>query len=580
MKKLFILLLLLFSFVQAKSENIYVEPGGSIYEAIQKARNLRRLGKDSVISIILKGDEYILNEPLILRPEDSGTEKYPLIIKSAEGKSAKISSKRIITDWERSNSSKLWISFAPPCKTGNSLLSIRQLWKNGKKQLRSNQFKKYELDRILDFNTKERTISIPTPKFLFEYDKDDQLEILIHQRWAIAILRINNYKIEGNITKLYFCEPESHLEFLHPWPQPIINGKKGSSSYCLQNSIYLLDEPGEWYQDENNCIFYNFANDIKNDEFCCAELESLFKIEGSSLGKVKNITIQGITFEYSAWKRPSEKGLVTLQGGFAITEAYKLHEAGLPWNENLENQAWIERPEAAISVEWAENIKIENCSFNHLSGTALDFGKGVKNSSILNNKFSDIGGTAIMVGSFGEGATEVHNPIIIPDNEFTENINIKNNIIIDATNEDWGATGIAAGYVRHTNIENNRIDNINYSGICVGWGWTSHFTGMCDNHIRNNSITNFAKMLYDAGGIYTLSNQPASSIENNYIDKIGNSPYTTNNRGFYIYLDEATDGYTIKNNWCPENKFGDNKPGPDIILENNGINAKINISNK
>lgn len=580
MKKLFILLLLLFSFVQAKSENIYVEPGGSIYEAIQKARNLRRLGKDSVISIILKGDEYILNEPLILRPEDSGTEKYPLIIKSAEGKSAKISSKRIITDWKRENSSKLWISFAPPCKTGNSLLSIRQLWKNGKKQLRSNQFKKYELDRILDFNTKERTISIPTPKFLFEYDKDDQLEILIHQRWAIAILRINNYKIEGNITKLYFCEPESHLEFLHPWPQPIINGEKGSSSYCLQNSIYLLDEPGEWYQDENNCIFYNFANDIKNDEFCCAELESLFKIEGSSLDKVKNITIQGITFEYSAWNRPSEKGLVTLQGGFAITEAYKLTEAGLPWNENLENQAWIERPEAAISVEWAENIKIENCSFNHLSGTALDFGKGVKNSSILNNKFSDIGGTAIMVGSFGEGATEVHNPIIIPDNEFTENINIKNNIITDATNEDWGATGIAAGYVRHTNIENNKIDNINYSGICVGWGWTSHFTGMCDNHIRNNSVTNFAKMLYDAGGIYTLSNQPASSIENNYIDKIGNSPYTTNNRGFYIYLDEATDGYTIKNNWCPENKFGDNKPGPDIIWENNGINAKINISNK
>ena len=580
MKKLFLILLLLFSFVQAKSENINVKPDGSIYEAIQKARNLRRLGKDSIITIILEGDEYILDGPLILRPEDSGTKKYPLIIKSADGKSAKISSKRIISDWKRENSSKFLFSWAPKSKYGNNLLKIRQLWKNGKKQLRSNQFKKYELDRILDFSTKERTISIPTPKFLFEYDKDDQLEILIHQRWAIAILRIKNYKIEGNITKLYFCEPESHLEFLHPWPQPIINGGKGSSSYCLQNSIYLLDEPGEWYQDENNCIFYNFANDIKNDEFCCAELENLFKIEGSSLNKVKNIIIDGITFEYSAWNRPSEKGLVTLQSGFAVTEAYKLHEAGLPWNKNLENQAWIERPVAAVSVEWAENIKIENCNFNHLSGTALDFIKGVKNSSILKNKFSDIGGTAIMIGSFGEGATEVHNPIIIPDNEFTENINIKSNIIIDATNEDWGATGIAAGYVRHTNIENNKIDNVNYSGICVGWGWTSHFTGMCDNHIKNNSVTNFAKILYDAGGIYTLSNQPNSSIENNYIDKIGNSPYTTNDRGFYIYLDEATDGYTIKNNWCPENKFGDNKPGPNIIWENNGKNANINVFDK
>ena len=72
-------------------------------------------------------------------------------------------------------------------------------------------------------------------------------------------------------------------------------------------------------------------------------------------------------------------------------------------------------------------------------------------------------------------------------------------------------------------------------------------------------------MLYDAGGIYTLSNQPESQITNNTIKALGEAPYATNDRGFYIYLDEATDGYTISGNKCDAPKFGDNKPGPKVV---------------
>ncbi len=35
----------------------------------------------------------------------------------------------------------------------------------------------------------------------------------------------------------------------HPWPQPVIDGEKGNSSFCLVNALELLDQPGEWYQD-------------------------------------------------------------------------------------------------------------------------------------------------------------------------------------------------------------------------------------------------------------------------------------------------------------------------------------------
>lgn len=129
------------------------------------------------------------------------------------------------------------------------------------------------------------------------------------------------------------------------------------------------------------------------------------------------------------------------------------------------------------------------------------------------------------------------------------------------TNEDWGCVGIGAGYVIGIDISHNEVCHLNYSGICVGWGWTSLESGMKNNRIEANYVHHFARRLYDAGGLYTLSNQPGSVMRNNRIEHLEEAPYATNDRAFYIYLDEATDGYTIENNWCPTERFDSNRPG-------------------
>ena len=128
---------------------------------------------------------------------------------------------------------------------------------------------------------------------------------------------------------------------------------------------------------------------------------------------------------------------------------------------------------------------------------------------------------------------------------------------------------IGCGYVRDVIIEDNTVSHVPYSGICVGWGWTPHFTGMENNHIRGNRVSDYARQLYDAGGIYTLSNQPRSSITNNEISQPYPAPYATNDRAFCIYLDARTDGYTIEGNTTDgrpltRSDIGDNHPGPNI----------------
>ena len=128
-------------------------------------------------------------------------------------------------------------------------------------------------------------------------------------------------------------------------------------------------------------------------------------------------------------------------------------------------------------------------------------------------------------------------------------------------------------------ISHNEVCHLNYSGICVGWGWTWLQSGMKNNRIEANYVHHFARRLYDAGGLYTLSSQPGSVVRNNRIEHLEEAPYATNDRAFYIYLDEATDGYTIENNWCPAERFDSNRPGNRNVWRKNGPQVADEIKN-
>ncbi len=142
---------------------------------------------------------------------------------------------------------------------------------------------------------------------------------------------------------------------------------------------------------------------METAEVIIPALETLVTIDGTLSRPVKHIQFNGITFAHTSWMRPSYQGHVTLQGGFPLLDAYKLQEPGLPEKAELENQAWITRPETAIRVRGAEHIDFKHCTFRHLSSTGLDYESAVTASSVEDCQFTDIGGTALLVGAFPDG---------------------------------------------------------------------------------------------------------------------------------------------------------------------------------
>ena len=557
-------------------------------------RRLHQVGEGDTIFIHLEAGTYYLGETLLLRPEDSGTPTSPtIIVGNSYGQRSVLSGGMPLNFAENAENG---IMRSMPI-VGRRKIDVRQLWKGHHKLPHASLVPLDSMVQMVDFRKNEREIWIPRDAFepVFASGSKDEvmnLEMIVHQRWAIAILRVKDYKVDGDVVKLTFLEPESRLEFEHPWPQPVVDEDRGdgvrvTSSFNLLGGACFL-KPGTWYQDNlSGDIIYQPAKTMSYKDslltigpegeelpVVAPVLETLIEVSGSLERRVHDITFQNVSFQHAAWTRPSRQGHVTLQGGMYLLDAYKLDVPGLPEKEYLENQAWIERPEAAVTVRGGVRINFEGCEFAHLGATGLDYVWADSACVVRACHFYDIGGTALALGAFPDRGFETHVPFRpVNMQELCSDFKIADNVIENVTKEDWGCVGIGAGYVADCYITGNVVRNVNYSGICVGWGWTPHDSGMRNNHITGNQVSRFAKMLYDAGGIYTLSYMPGSTIEDNVIKEIGTPKYATNLRGFYIYLDEATDGVTIRNNWCPDERFGDNRPGPDVHWIGNGPTA-------
>lgn len=556
------------------------QPLQSLDMALRKAREMRRLSDPSArngIHIIVQGGTYVLEETIRIRPEDSGTPESPTLIRAAPGASPIFSGGKVIRGWVKKGA--IWEADAPAI--GTDVVDFRQLWVNNRKATRARDFNDNKMGRILSWDHVSRTCMIPFPKRW----KADQLvgaEMVILQWWAIANLRIRDVKVMGDSARLSFYEPETRVQSEHPWPAPWISKETGNSAFYLTNSRQFLDQPGEWYLDKRagKVYYWPLPSEKMNTAHVVAPyLETLVRMEGTLDNPVSNVYFKDLSFQHATWLRPSRHGHVPHQAGMYMLDAYKLQVPGTPDKAGLENQAWVGRPAAAVEVSYANHTGFEACRFEHHASAGLDYKKGTHSNLIVGNLFKDIGGTGIQIGTFSDEAVEAHLPYDPADErEISTNETIANNLITDVTNEDWGCVGIGAGHVRGIKIINNEISNVSYTGISMGWGWTRTVNAMRNNTIRANKIHHYGMHLYDVAAIYTLSAQPGSVIAENVIDSIYKAPYAHDpHHWFYLYTDEGSSYFTIRDNWVPAEKFLQNANGPGNTWENNSPSVADSI---
>ncbi len=417
------------------------------------------------------------------------------------------------------------------------------------------------------------------------------VELHILTAWVKNVLRVKSAVTNDGITSIRIQDNESKLIFNRMHPN--IDGYSHMSThdfvYYIENAYELIDTDNEWYLDESTDTVYIKVpenTDIKSSSVIAPRLENLVTVKSQGNDKIKNLSFEGITFRYSTWNLPSEKGLVDVQAGmYANYCIFKTNDMG------------VLRPSAAVYVAGTENFTMKNCTVENMGAAGIDLHYGTKNSVIQDNLIQNISGNGIMIGKFVvDENTDIH-VVYNPEDEsdICTGDRIVNNRVMHIGTDYESSVGICAGYPRDILIANNEVSYAPYTGISVGFGWSNADNAMKNNRILNNEIHHTSQILCDAGGIYTLSKQPDSEMSGNYIHDIV-LPEWADYGTSGIYMDEKTEGYTVKYNVL-ENAYGVNmhlvghneykdktmyvdkkwNPVIDAIKDNAGINDNFDV---
>lgn len=557
-------------------------PKATLTSALRQAREWRRTEDNRIqggITIYMEGGTYAFHEPVFIRPEDSGTKESPTIIRSVGDEKVILSGGISINGWKKQG--KVWVADVPAFK--GRPLDFRQLWVNGKKAVRARDVEDFEkMNRICSVDEKNEILYVPAVSIRRLIDNKGNLkakyaEMVLHQMWCVANLRIRSVEVQGDSAAIRFHQPESRIQFEHPWPRPMVTTDGHNSAFYLTNARELQDVPGEWYHDIDARKVYYYPREgekMQEAEVIVPAVETLVRVEGTLDRPVCHIRFEKITFSYTTWMRPSEKGHVPLQAGMYLTDGYRIDPKMQRnyLNHPLDNQGWLGRPAAAVRVVAARQIDFERCRFEHLGSTGLDYEEAVQGGVVRGCLFRDIAGNGLLVGSFSPAAHETHLPYDPADRrEVCTQQQINNCYFTEIGNEDWGCLAIAAGYVGDVNIEHNEISEVPYSGISLGWGWTQTVNCMRNNRVHANLIHHYAKHMYDVAGIYTLGSQPKSYVTENCVHSIYKPGYVHDpNHWFYLYTDEGSSFITVRDNWTEGEKYLQNANGPGNVWENNG----------
>ena len=557
-------------------------PKATLTSALRQAREWRRTEDNRIqggITIYMEGGTYAFHEPVFIRPEDSGTKESPTIIRSVGDEKVILSGGISINGWKKQG--KVWVADVPVFN--GRPLDFRQLWVNGKKAVRARDVEDFEkMNRICSVDEKNEILYVPVVSIRRLIDNKGNLkakyaEMVLHQMWCVANLRIRSVEVQGDSAAIRFHQPESRIQFEHPWPRPMVTTDGHNSAFYLTNARELQDVPGEWYHDIDARKVYYYPRDgekMQEAEVIVPAVETLVRVEGTLDRPVCHIRFEKITFSYTTWMRPSEKGHVPLQAGMYLTDGYRIDPKMQRnyLNHPLDNQGWLGRPPAAVRVVAARQIDFKRCRFEHLGSTGLDYEEAVQGGVVRGCLFRDIAGNGLLVGSFSPAAHETHLPYDPADRrEVCTQQHINNCYFTEIGNEDWGCLAIAAGYVGDVNIEHNEISEVPYSGISLGWGWTQTVNCMRNNRVHANLIHHYAKHMYDVAGIYTLGSQPKSYVTENCVHSIYKPGYVHDpNHWFYLYTDEGSSFITVRDNWTEGEKYLQNANGPGNVWENNG----------
>ncbi|HEX4702505.1 MAG TPA: ricin-type beta-trefoil lectin domain protein [Pseudonocardiaceae bacterium] len=561
---------------------------------LARAQELARTAaSQSDVVVDLAGGTYRPSAPLEFTSADSGRNGHTVTWQAMPGQTPLVSGAQPVTGWTLHDSAaNIWAAAVP---TG---IDSRQLYVDGALAPRAAM----PISRgDVTITTSGMTITNSALNFLATLPEQNRIEVESQDSFTDRYAPVQS--INGATVTMQ--QPAWNN---NNWGYDTLAHPFAGGQLQLENSLAFVKNAGQWYLDpQAGQLYYKAAvgQSPVGHDVELPTMTSLVHINGSLANPVTNISMRGMTFEYTTWLQPGTSiGYADEQNGAFIGEAWQQPsdfltscQSGCTLFEAARN-SWRQVP-AAVQVSAANGVTFANDTFTHLGQVGLGIGNdadanasgiglGASNVTVDHNVFTDDSGAGVVVGGVQPDAHHPSNPAMT-----NQNITITNNLVTKVAEDYKEMSGILSTYVTHAVISHNEVSNLGYDGIDVGWGWGANDPGGSQDY-RNRGLYNFQpvyttpttlkntvisfnlvhgtkKVFHDGGSIYNLSLNPGSSIDHNYV--------FDNQHTVGLYLDEGSRSLSLTNNviqdtgvWAFTNANPNNNTN-DSTFANNWLNG-------
>ena len=517
----------------AQADGSLVKPYGSLQDAVDAVRALRKAGNTEPAKIILREGRHQLNQTLVLGLEDgspkrsgdvtfdqygAGDATGPAFLTFAAypGEKPVVSGGVPITGWKRLKSppselpanaiGKVWVADIP-----EGLEKFYTLYDAQGRLNRARDDAGFYPAKPGD----RRTLHFPEGS-LKNWDNISDVEIHIrpNRAWVINMLPLESVDETTGIAKTS-VSARYEMSKLPTYLLDIMG--ESVPSVWVENVLDVLDKPGEWVVNSKTRKIYLWPSDPTSADGSpqgilapstteLVRIEGAINYDGPSDTPVRGIAFSGLTFSHAdRWALVKDEDRVR-------------------WG-----------PTAMLRFRGAEDCQVSDCRFIESGGSGLRLDLHAQGNRIENCEFAHLGESGIILAGYGPGTKDVnqHNDII-------------NNHIHHFSEITWHSPSIYVWQSGYNHISNNYIHHGGYNGVHITCGGirggntvrqneiseevrNSQTTGyenwlLCEkyyhsrhNLLEYNEITHCVQKLSDGNCIYLNSAGKENIIRYNYL---------------------------------------------------------------